>query len=432
MAGKTHFGVTAAMKQLAGPQGAVISALWENRERLTRITAAIVALLLLPVAFITMLPGVIFGGYANAFSPADPNQPILNSEAAILQTARDISDAISQVLREALVAKKLEIREDFSHTRADKYQIKNPYDHDLAFSANQIVSMYCASRNKDVFSTSIDDLGAMLRAHMRRLYTYTVTQETREKTIVDKETGEETVVDEVWRIYSITYQGEAYFADHVFELTEEQRTLANEYAYNLTLFSNDGMFQELQGWDGVGLPSLGNIRFTDGVTEVVYYNQKDERYANKPYGTDHIGGYGCGPTAMAIVVSSLTSQMVDPIQMAQWSYDNGYWCSKSGSYHALIPAAARNWGLPVSGCTAEEPQQLLDGLAQGKLIVALMSKGHFTSAGHFIVLRGVKDGQILVADPASYSRSEQLWDLEIILEEASTRAGAGGPFWIIG
>ena len=44
----------------------------------------------------------------------------------------------------------------------------------------------------------------------------------------------------------------------------------------------------------------------------------------------------------------------------------------------------------------------------------------------------VKDGKIMVADPASYTRSEQLWDLSIILNEASRRAGAGGPFWIIG
>lgn len=97
-----------------------------------------------------------------------------------------------------------------------------------------------------------------------------------------------------------------------------------------------------------------------------------------------------------------------------------------------IPAAAEAWGLPVSGCTTSEPQRILDALAAGKLVVAIMSEGHFTSSGHFIVLRGVKDGQIMVADPASYKRSEQLWDLSIILNEASRRAGAGGPFWIIG
>ena len=66
------------------------------------------------------------------------------------------------------------------------------------------------------------------------------------------------------------------------------------------------------------------------------------------------------------------------------------------------------------------------------LIVAIMSAGHFTSSGHFIVLRGVKDKKILVADPASRTRSEQSWELSIILNEASKAAGSGGPFWIIG
>ena len=176
----------------------------------------------------------------------------------------------------------------------------------------------------------------------------------------------------------------------------------------------------------------GEGGFTDGGTEVVYFNQLDERYAGKPYGTDHIGGYGCGPTSMAIVVSSLAGETVDPVRMAQWACENGYWCKGSGSYHALIPGAAENWGLAVSGCSPSEPQRILDALADGKLVVAIMSKGHFTSGGHFIVLRGVKDGKILVADPASYKRSGQPWDLSIILNEASRRAGAGGPFWIIG
>ena len=86
----------------------------------------------------------------------------------------------------------------------------------------------------------------------------------------------------------------------------------------------------------------------------------------------------------------------------------------------------------MEGCTASEPQRILDTLSSGKLVVAIMSKGHFTSSGHFIVLRGVQDGKLLVADPASYTRSQQTWDLSIILNEASRSAGAGGPFWIIG
>ena len=48
------------------------------------------------------------------------------------------------------------------------------------------------------------------------------------------------------------------------------------------------------------------------------------------------------------------------------------------------------------------------------------------------VLRGVENGKILVADPANYTRSQQEGELSIILNEASGRAGAGGPIWIIG
>jgi len=62
-----------------------------------------------------------------------------------------------------------------------------------------------------------------------------------------------------------------------------------------------------------------------------------------------------------------------------------------------------------------------------------MGRGHFTSSGHFIVLRGVTaDGQILVADPSSLARSERTWDFELIMNEARRSSGAGGAFWIIG
>ncbi len=432
--GLSKTGKTAAASKgaAAGPYGAAAGAVWANRQTIAKAAAAIIALLMIPVVFITMLPGIIFGGFDNAASPADPDNPILNSELAILDTANRINETISEILRQALAVTIQEIAEEFEDSDADQLEIHNPYETDLAFSANQLVSMYCAARGNDFASISLDDLAQVLFANMDHLYTYSFTEDTQETTETDPETGDEITVEEVCREYTITYNGEQYFADQVFNLTESQKELADEYAYNLSLFLKDGSLQELGGWTGTGIPSIGNVQFTDGITPVVYYNQLDERYANQPYGTDNIGGYGCGPTAMAIVVSSLTDEMVDPIQMARWSYENGYWCSKSGSYHALIPAAARHWGLPVSGCTASEPQRLLDALAEGKLIVALMRKGHFTSSGHFIVLRGVKDGKIMVADPSSYTRSEQLWDLEIFLTEAGHGAAAGGPFWIIG
>ena len=36
---------------------------------------------------------------------------------------------------------------------------------------------------------------------------------------------------------------------------------------------------------------------------------------------------------MSIVVSSLTDETVDPVAMAQWSYENGYWCKNLSLIH---------------------------------------------------------------------------------------------------
>lgn len=122
-------------------------------------------------------------------------------------------------------------------------------------------------------------------------------------------------------------------------------------------------------------------------------------------------------TGMSIVVSTFTGTNVDPIEMAEWSYENGYYCPGGGSYHSLIPKAAEHWGLFVD--MSLEGEDVADALAEGKLVVALMSKGHFTKSGHFIVLRGITpEGKVLVADPASLKRSNQEWDLSLILKEA--------------
>jgi len=200
-----------------------------------------------------------------------------------------------------------------------------------------------------------------------------------------------------------------------------------DYGFTQMLEQDDDGYQESQG------QQYASIAFQDGGREVVYFNQMDSRWADKPYGPrDTIGVSGCGPTALSIVVSTLSDKSVDPISMSKWAYDNGYLAEGTGSYHSLIPDGAKHFGLKVEGANTKEKQKIIDALAAGNLVIAIMSKGHFTSSGHFIVLRGVtEDGQILVADPASKKRSDQSWDFNIVLNEARKNAGAGGPFWII-
>lgn len=418
----------------AGPYGAAAAALWTHR----KVVAAIIAgLLVLPVLFIMLLPSLIFGGLTEAGSPATP---ILNDNAAVVENINQISQAISDLLEEGQEDVRARIDTDFTASGADQKEIINPYESSPTYNANRFIAMYCAAKNQDYASISLKDMETLIRKAKDALYTFTSTEESRTTTVTetntDPKTGKvtvtETEVTEIWKIYTIVYNGEAYFEDKIFALSDEQKGLAENYAQNLSVFLGDGMMQGLLPTESAGLVSLGDIRFSDGATQVVYYNQLDKRYAHKPYGTDDIGTYGCGPTCMAMVVSSLTNETVDPAEMARWAYENGYWCSRSGSYHSLIPGAAKAWGLPVQGCGKTEGQRIVDALSQGKLVVAIMLKGHFTSSGHFIVLRGVENGKILVADPANYTRSQQAWDLAIILNEASGRAGAGGPFWIVG
>ena len=120
------------------------------------------------------------------------------------------------------------------------------------------------------------------------LYSFTRTSEMRTVEADDPETTDVVETkEETWYIYTISYNGEEYFADTVFHLSVSQKELADNYAENLSLFLGDGTLQYAE-YGGNTLPALGEVRFTDGSTDAVYFNQLDERYANKPYGTDNI------------------------------------------------------------------------------------------------------------------------------------------------
>nr|WP_317359524.1 hypothetical protein [uncultured Tyzzerella sp.] len=96
---------------------------------------------------------------------------------------------------------------------------------------------------------------------------------------------------------------EFIFGDEILAIEQFQK----DYGYNQSIGIYDKDYIDAEGQE------YGDIVFTDSAVDVVYFNQLDEKYKNKLYGTDKVGTHGCGPTSMAIVVSSLTGQIYDPI-----------------------------------------------------------------------------------------------------------------------
>lgn len=169
-----------------------------------------------------------------------------------------------------------------------------------------------------------------------------------------------------------------------------------------------------------------------GFLNVVYFNQGAEPWADLPYGRDNIGRYGCGPVAMAMAVASMTDAETDPAVMADWCVQHGYWASKHGSYLSIVKGVGEAFGLTVESLPTKETRGLMDALRSGKLVVALMGPGHFTSGGHFILLRGTTlTGEVLVADPNSLERSLTTWDPQLILDELSKSTANGAPLWAL-
>lgn len=177
---------------------------------------------------------------------------------------------------------------------------------------------------------------------------------------------------------------------------------------------------------------LSDIEYSEGTANLPYFNQTDKRWGGLSYGSSTIASGGCGPTALAMVISGLTGQRVTPDVVAQWSVANGHRAEGAGSYWSLMTEGGKHWGLSVEQVSRKNPQAIVNALSQGYPVIASMGRGHFTNGGHFIVLRGITDdGKILVYDPSSLKRSNQEWDLHIIMGESSTNGGVNGsPFWI--
>lgn len=205
-------------------------------------------------------------------------------------------------------------------------------------------------------------------------------------------------------------------------------------------YSYDKIIDMFYGTDNSELSILSdgnytaNIEFVDSeFGEIWYYNQGD--YGDYYYSSDvskpaykgssgkwaTIASHGCGPTSLAIILSSFTNTEINPMKVTQQVCNAGG-CYGSGSSYGTLATVAQSYGYKTQFVgRSGDISKVTNALASGNsLVIALMGPGTFTSGGHYIVLTGTRsDGSVSVADPASRSRTNTKWfSMDLVVEEA--------------
>jgi hypothetical protein len=165
---------------------------------------------------------------------------------------------------------------------------------------------------------------------------------------------------------------------------------------------------------GTGISGPGeNTKFIDGFT---VYSQYDPTWKNAPYSSSTIGKSGCGPAAMAMIITTLTGKSVKPPETANFAASKGIYVPGAGSGWNIAPVLAQNWGLKATPI-GKDLSKITQTLQAGGLVIA-SGKGPvpFTTGGHYIVIRAVTaSGKFLVGDSAHEAANTKEWEPQQIL-----------------
>ena len=233
----------AKIVQAAQAGGAAGAAAQTVKEYHKQAIVVIVVVFLLPVLLILSLPAVVFG------SLLAPSDTVLTDEMEIAENVIEIKNSIGTVLQTAYE----DVLDKIEADSAGRYstEVVDPVGGQVSFNVLEILSMYCAHMGAtDYESISIDDLTEQVRAHQDEYYSYTAETETKIEMVDQIVNGIPTQVPEThdYTTYTISYAGDSYFADTVWQLDDKEKTFASDYAQNLTLY-----LQEIEEREGISI-----------------------------------------------------------------------------------------------------------------------------------------------------------------------------------
>jgi uncharacterized repeat protein (TIGR02543 family) len=149
----------------------------------------------------------------------------------------------------------------------------------------------------------------------------------------------------------------------------------------------------------------------------VWYLQIDTRWNKNWYRvrkeSSTIGGSGCGPSSMSMVISTLKTPGTTPVETCAWSQSRGYKAYLSGTYDSYFRAHGKAVGISVTQLSATSQNKMskarakvydtiaMNAIKRGDFVIALMGKGNWTTVGHFVLWYGMEGNNVLIRDPAS-------------------------------
>lgn len=173
------------------------------------------------------------------------------------------------------------------------------------------------------------------------------------------------------------------------------------------------------------------------MTQPVIYYQTDPRWKNIKYAvkgeSSTIGGSGCGPSSMAMVLATWKDKSVTPQTECAWALAHGYKCLNSGTFYSYFVPAAKRYGLTctqLNGASiygnAYSPYhaQAKQAIDNNHLVIACMGKGNWTRSGHYVVVWNIKGNTIYINDPASSKTSRTQGDYSLFKKQVKY-------YWVI-
>lgn len=193
----------------------------------------------------------------------------------------------------------------------------------------------------------------------------------------------------------------------------------NSEAYPETLLealaNNPEMADFVEGWLTAQHKAAGGLTESEKKEKYPLFLQWDPRWGYSSYGDGScIAVSGCGPTCLSMVLYYLTGdESLTPDLIADFSMENGYYLSGTGTLWALMENVAPLYGVKVSQPDASE-REMKAALDQGNVLICSMKPGDFTAGGHFIVIYGYDRDGFMVNDPNCVARSRERWTYDQI------------------